>query len=89
MSRCPPGECRDCDREYALREEDAAAREIFKLKAEITKLRLERAALFKIHKEDGTPCYHDQASGPSCVNDNHYRPPTYDDWMDNGFRAKR
>jgi hypothetical protein len=37
--------------------------------------------VFKIHATDGTPCFSDQASGPSCGNDAHYRPPTYDDWM--------
>lgn len=37
--------------------------------------------LFKIHVADGSPCHHEQAGGPNCVNDAHYRPPTYDDWM--------
>lgn len=37
---------------------------------------------FKIHKPDNTPCEHEQAGGPSCVNEKHYRAPTYDDWME-------
>lgn len=41
----------------------------------------EQQRLFKIHVSDNTPCHFDQAGGPACVNDAHYRPPTYDDWM--------
>lgn len=38
---------------------------------------------FKIHRfdVDQSTCFHDQASGPRCANDAHYRLPTYDDWM--------
>lgn len=57
--------------------ENVALREALKTARE------QEAKAFKIHTPDAdlSECFYDQASGPQCASDAHYRLPTYDDWM--------
>lgn len=66
----------DIDREPWIGEQRT---QVTELRRAYEKSQAELASSFKIHG-DFTDCSYDQASGPACSNDAHYRAPTYDDW---------